>query len=427
MKKRLRFMMLPFVATACFLVPHSGLAGAEHKVDSSVLGASTGYFHPYLGVAGVWDDNIYKKESQTVSDIATVISPGIWLAYPGVREKVINLSTSNMTPGGLGMQRARGKRFKRFQSYLHYRADLTRYASETTNNTDDQRVEGALQYNLRGGLSFSALDVFVDGHEGWADGISRQLDEFTSNLLGGRVAWRISPKFMLQGDYKYFLIDYDADRNAYRNRTDQIWSAYLFYALSSRTSFFSQYDNARVRYENFAALDSNEHHLFAGMHWKLSGKSTGEIKLGYLVKDYSDDEAPYRNSFIMQGLFDYRVTGRGVLNVKMARRSEEGDIYSRQNVMANILDLGYVHTVNQRLKLDGSVGYSRRTYHGLTVVEGVRGEREDDEYRAGIGVRYDFRRWLSLRADYRYVNRDSNFENLSYQDNRFLVRLSLSM
>ena len=47
--------------------------------------------------------------------------------------------------------------------FLHYGADITRYQELDDNDTENQRVDGLFQYNLKGGLTFEVLDTFRDG------------------------------------------------------------------------------------------------------------------------------------------------------------------------------------------------------------------------------------------------------------------------
>lgn len=404
-------------------------AWAEEKTDitSSIFGGKGGYFHPYISVAGVYDDNVYRTEENETGDYAAVVSPGIWFAVPGTRKKVVNLTTSTLATGGLNMVREREPEFKRFQGYLHYGADLTRYVSETENDTDDQRLDGYFQYNFRGGLSLALLDIYQNGHEGWADGVSRDLDEFKSNLIGGRASYDISSKFMLQGDYKYFVVDYDALSNQKRNRDDQFYSAYLFYKYSTKTSLFTQYDFVDINYENGELLQSQEHHLYGGIRWQVTGKTTGEAKAGYLTKEYENPLADTGHDFVMQAWANYQLTGKGSIKLAIARISEEPDIYSAEGVLSNRVDLTYLHKLNGKMRLRGQLGYGLKSYDGLTVTDTFTGEREDDEYKAGVGYEYWVQRWLNIRADYQFYKLDSNVPDFSYSDNKVLLRVSLTM
>ena len=410
------------------LVATSGHGADLSSATGKIFGGRGGYAHPYITVAALYEDNVYQTDDDIISDTAVVVSPGIWVALPRTRKKVVNVNTSTMTPGGLGMVREQPKKFRRFQSYLHYGADLTRYASESANDTDDQRLEGFFQYNFKGGLSLALLDLYRDGHEGHADGISRDIDEYKSNLLGGRAMYALSPKFKLQGDYKYFTLDYDSHDNAYRDRDDQSGSAYLFYRYSSKTTFFTEYDFVDIAYDNDASLDSEEHHFYGGMRWQITGKTAGEVKVGYLVKQFDDPLFGDTDDVIIQLWGDYRVSGKGRIKIGLARMSEEPDIYSRQSVLANSVDLTYFHKLNGKMRLSARLGYELKSYDGLSTYQDSQArDREDDAYQAGLGYEYWIQRWLNVRADYQYFKQDSDISAFSYTDNRFLLRCTLTL
>lgn len=54
------------------------------------------------------------------------------------------------------------------------------------------------------------------------------------------------------------------------------------------------------------------------------------------------------------------------------------------------------------------------------------GTREDDLFYAGLGLNYKLHRWLDIGARYSYSERDSNALNASYEDNLFMLTVSLT-
>ncbi|HQO64616.1 MAG TPA: outer membrane beta-barrel protein, partial [Syntrophorhabdus sp.] len=53
-------------------------------------------------------------------------------------------------------------------------------------------------------------------------------------------------------------------------------------------------------------------------------------------------------------------------------------------------------------------------------------ERTDKVYSTGIGAFYDIQKYLKVRLDYNYINRDSNFENYSFGENRVMFKIVYS-
>ncbi len=402
-----------------------GQEGDEEEITAAKLfGGGGGYIHPYITVAGMYDDNVFNDSENSVSDSAMVISPGIWLAVPNTREKLLNLETDNLTPGGLMMTPDRGRKFKRFQGYLHYGGDFTRYSDVEDNDTDDHRVEGYLQYNLKGNLNFEVLDIYLDDHNGWNNGISDALSTYKSNLFGARTTYTLN-QFRVRLDYTNYLVDYDDEQNKERDRIDDKIATYLYYKLSPKSTIFAEYDYLDISYDNAQYLDSDEHHIYGGFRWKVTGKTLGEIKLGYQMKDFADDRLENAGDFIMQGWVDYDLSAKTRLKFLASRTIEEPNVYSLQSVAANNVSLLYTHFLTHKITGNIKGGYTSRDYGGVYRYDGNEGERDDDDYSIRLFFDYDIQDWLQVRASYDYFNRDSSFPGLSYTDNQFLISLSL--
>ena len=53
--------------------------------------------------------------------------------------------------------------------------------------------------------------------------------------------------------------------------------------------------------------------------------------------------------------------------------------------------------------------------------------REDVLLGAGLGLDYQFRRWLGFGVDYTFSDRKSNFRNSDYTDHIFGLKVTLSL
>ena len=110
------------------------------------------------------------------------------------------------------------------------------------------KLEGLLQYNLRGGLTFELIDQFLASHDLRGTGISQELDKFRTNLANLIVTYNVGERFMLRLDYANYFVDYTASRNDFRDRNDNTVSAYVFYLFRPKTSLFYEYEFVDVSY-----------------------------------------------------------------------------------------------------------------------------------------------------------------------------------
>ena len=65
-------------------------------------------------------------------------------------------------------------------------------------------------------------------------------------------------------------------------------------------------------------------------------------------------------------------------------------------------------------------------YPDQTTVGDETATRLDWIYAAGLGARYEFRRWLSVEVGYAFRMRDSNFSDFDYTENRVLASIQLT-
>ena len=71
--------------------------------------------------------------------------------------------------------------------------------------------------------------------------------------------------------------------------------------------------------------------------------------------------------------------------------------------------------------LRAGAGYSVNSYN-----QPVPDNREDDNYRALIGFDYYILEWLMAGVEYRYWDRESNYDINSFKDNRFMMTVGIA-
>ncbi len=145
-------------------VPGLAVAEDEEMSGDGIFGMKGGYVHPFVSVGAVYDNNIFNDTNKS-GDYYTTLSPGLWLALPGSRERILNLATANVAPGGMQVGLDRPEIFKRYQAYALYQGDWQYYDTYTNEDREDHRAEGFFQYNLKGGLSLNLLDEYKKAYD----------------------------------------------------------------------------------------------------------------------------------------------------------------------------------------------------------------------------------------------------------------------
>jgi hypothetical protein len=399
---------------------------ARERVSGDVFG-SGGFLHPFLAITEYYTDNVFFTRDNRKSDFATIISPGIWLTIPHVYERLLQIDTSNLSPGGFSLSRYRPETFRRYQAYLFYNADIERYSRYSSENAVDHRAEGLFQYNFRGGLSLDFLDQFTASHDVRGTNITTSLDKFSSNLAGVTLSYDASHRFKFRMDYSNFFLHYTAPTNDFRDRDDNAVSGYLFYKFRPKTSFFAEYEFMTIRYRNNALSDSKEHHFFGGIAWDITAKSKGSVKAGYGIKDFTESALGSSNDFIMEAQIDHKLTPKTSLILRASRKTNETNVLTTDFVVSNTFGLEYLQRITGKVTADAKLSYTNDNYKGNFTSGGITKKLRNHYYIAAFALQYKFKEWLQIDLGYIFDLRDSSFSEFDYRNNSVFMRLTGAM
>jgi hypothetical protein len=399
----------------------SSAGGSAH----AIFGGRRGYIHPYLSLGEYFTDNLFNTDNPE-SDTYTVITPGIWLALPGSRQPLLDVTTLDSAPGGLEVGRFPTATYRRFQGYLLYRANIERHNRFSQEDNVYQRGEGLINFNFRGGLSIEVIDIFQKDHDPYGTGTSVKLDKFRSNLVTPMIRYQIGPKTNIRIDYSNYSLKFSDNRNDFRNRNDNSASIYLFRKIHPKTSLFVEYDYIDVNYDTDILNDNTEQHYLGGLQWNITERTRGQLKLGASKKKFSGNGGT-TTDFLAEIRLDYLISPKTSVYIIGTRKPIETDIQGTTDILSYRLKIGYLQRLTAKIGAHINLHYYRDRYQGNLTVGTQTGERKDDYYGAGLGFGYALKRWLKLGLDYEYDQRDSNFHSYDYRTNTVFFSLTAAI
>ena len=398
----------------------------QGTISGNIFERRGGYFHPFLSIEGYYTDNVFNTKDDKKHDYIAILSPGIWITIPRIKQQLSAVETSPISPGGFKLSRIRPEYFRRVQTYLLYRADIEQFSKYSSENTINQIAEGLLQYNFKGGFSLELINQFVRSHDIRGTGISRELDKFRTNFFNALLTYDAGKRVSLRADYSHFLVNYEASRNDFRDHADSSVSGYVFYKILPKTKTFVQYRYIDVAYDDPILLNSKEHHFFGGLQWDITAKSRGHVKAGYGIKDMDDSETESKN-FILEVQMDHNFTPKTSLSFTASRKTNETNISTTDFMLSNSIGLKYRQKFTSRITGVVNFSYINDQYRGDLTFGGVTKEREDDYYDAGVAFQYELIDWLKIDTGYRYSRRESSFSDFDYTNNTLLLRITGSL
>lgn len=399
----------------------------EAKISGDVFGRKKILLHPYLSLKQEYSDNIYNSGSNIISDAISTISPGIWFAFPSSKERLLEISTSSLTPGGLLLSREKARFPRKYQAYFFMGGDFERYSNNSDENADNFRIEGVLQYNMKSGISADLVNQFLTSQDARGTGVSSELDKYSTNLSSLLLGYEISDDFNVRADFSNYFVDYEATRNETRDRSDNSFSGYLFYKFKPKTSLFAEYDLIDISYDISPLRNSAENNFYAGIRMELTGKTRGELKTGYGIKDFADPDTKGVDKFILELKTEHAFSSKNLLKLAALRRINETSVSSADYTLTNQLLGSFEHKFSSNIsgKLDFS--YAIDLYAGDLTMGGETKALEDHMYSLSPALHYQFRKWLTANIAYRYSRRESSFASLNYINNTVLFNILFSI
>lgn len=395
-------------------------------ITADVFGKRSGFIRPFLSLTEYYTDNLFRTKDDKHSDYVTVISPGILISVPGMKEIAIT-ETSNISPGGFPSGRFIKRYPGRLQSYLFYSADIEFYSKLSSKDFVSHRAEGMLQYNFRGGLSIDLFNQFAKSYDDWGTGEFFTRDEYTSNLLSLAISYEMSDKTLLRFDYSNYNLNFKDALNSFRDRKDQYLSGYLFYKVRPQLALFGQYEFIDIDYEEPVLSGSREHNFYCGARWKISEKTMGYLKAGYGIRGFDISDMKNEKGFLFETLVDYKFTPKTSLKLSASRKNNETDISRAEYIVSDNIRAVYMQKLTSKITANINLSYTDDKYKGIVTIDGISKKLQDIYYKAGVSFDYALRERLKIRLGYDYSRRNSNFDIFDYTANMVFMKIAFSL
>lgn len=338
---------------------------------------------PEVSLIQEYNDNIFAEDTDTDSDLITVVAPSIEL-------------NSDWSRHALSFEAG---------------AELGRYWDNTDENYFDYGigVDGRLdvlrETFITGGLRYQQL------HEDRGDPNATvaalepvQYDLLTASVAGFRGLGRASAR--VSGNFRSY--DYDTvplqgggtSNDDLRDRNEYEVGARVSYELVPDVVPFLQAAYNWRRYDRAGAIgrDSTGYRAEVGTTLNFGGVTTGEVFVGYLRQDYDSPQLETMDGLSFGGSVLWNPTPLTSVQVALARAVEETSTATASGFLSTVGSVRVDHELLRNVLLDSRVSYGQDDYQGI--------DREADTLEIGAGVRYLVNRNLSAGFGYTYKDRD---------------------
>ncbi len=391
----------------------------ETITAQDAFGEEGGNFHPFLMFEALYTDNLFYTSTNTKSDLVLTLAPGIWLAFPANKEKLLDIGTSSTSPGGLLVSRVKPEANRRYQTYFAYSPQFIFYKDYSEHDHVNHRLEGLFQYNFASGLSIDLIDQYNIREEINDSGTNDLLYKYVDNILSLITTYEPSEKFKFRFDYSNYTLEYDELFNAYRDRVDNTFAFYLFYKIKPKTSIFGQYEFADIDFDLPGGMDSQENRYYGGLAWEMTAKTQGQFKVGWIDKDFEDPAFEDDSVLSLELQLQHSISGNKSLTLTGYRRFNESTLVTASHFSVTGINAGYLHRFNTKWSGSLTAGYSQEIYEGI--------DRDDDVFRFSPALRFKPKNWLFFDMGYQFVDRDSSIPAYDFTANILYFRGNISL
>ncbi len=344
--------------------------------------------HPYLSVTEAYDDNVYATASNTKSDWITTTTPGIKLVMP----------------------------FKTHSFAAEYRASFLNYVDNTSENVTDQHAAALADLKFASLIGLKLGDTYDKGHEPRASSGSGELVKYDKNAAKGELSYEFADRFKAQMDYTRTNFDFSTAETQFRNRSEDLIAAYLYYRFMPKTSAFVEYDFKNVVFdEKTDGLDNQVQKPLLGVKWEISELTKGIAKVGYLFKDFESKKTDNVDTWTASLELDQVVTDCSSIKVVGLREVNEPNVEGTIYYITTGAFAEYTHKLADKLSGVVRGSYGKDEYTNAAGTTGA--ERNDNTFLGGVGLKYQMKDWLEFALDYNHLDRDSNINQYDLNDN----------
>jgi hypothetical protein len=380
-------------------------AVARSRPEYDAQGIPLGIFRlfPSVTLATSFDDNIDRRETNTLSDVFFTFSPSAALRSQWSQD-ALNLSASSDT--------------------LVY----SRYSSENITNYNFKgygQLDVLRSFRITSDASFARLHVLRSSPELALNAVSPL--PYSQTHVDVSAEYQPSDLDIIVGvdfdHYDYGAVDLVGGGSLSwndQNRDIILPHARVSYQFSPGYTAYLEgiYDDRRFE----SALDrsgydrsSQGYRVRGGLGAPLSHLVQGEIFLGYLDQQFI---APLPN---VTGLdfgakVDWYATRLTTVRLSAARIVNDTTFAAASAMDDETMRISVDHELLRNLILQGFVGYTDSHFRGI-----VRDDRITD---AGFGADYLLNSYFSVAARYTYQSRDSSISGQGFSDNLFSIGIT---
>ena len=365
---------------------------------------------PHMGVAQMYTDNVFRTNSNRLSDFVTTLAPGIQAQLP----------------------------FAGFHSFLiDYRTNIQYYSRTPSNDVQDQTATGSFKFNFPGGLDIDLQGHHKLGHDprgSAVDDVRTQglaVNKWTANGFTGQAEY-LGAQSIVRLTAQTIRWDYlNNGLGPSRDRLANIAGLTFSRNVTGKTSLLANFGALQSIYDQNKNLDNVMYTISGGATWNVTDLTSGDILIGYQnvqftraqanqpppLSQFARDKDSYSNFYFM-GRLNWQATPLSRITLQPYRTIQQAVTTGSLFYTATGVNLTARHELTDSTTLNLNLGLEEDHFQSSSSV-GVT--RTDLLKNIAVGVNYQAVKWVGLGIQYIFEDRNSNQTQFTYQANTVML------
>lgn len=329
----------------------------------------------------------------------------------------------------LGAEADYGRNSK-FKANVKFYEDLTRYADQKQFNSNLAHVAAnasytEANYSVKGVFSF---DQRYQNSATTAQTANGSLVRFNSWLAGAEGTYDFSEKLFGELGFNWNRTEYVGTwNNSFSDNDVYALPVSILYKVTQKVSVGLTY---QYRYTEFSGgnpqqitalvdqygSERDDHFAGVTVRGDILPKLNVSAYAGISYRDVKNAQSSNDTTFALRATLSYELTEK--IGLFATGKRDFGNGASRQSSVDTGCEVGANYMMNQFIMFTTSFAYTYTDYM-------LGDNREDDEFCGRFGVSYKPNKFLTLAANYRYLDNSSSAPGASYMQH--LVDISVSV
>lgn len=310
----------------------------------------------------------------------------------------------------------------------NYQAEVGTYSRNSDDDYLDQIVSGDISYELSGRHQIDFDASYIDAHDARGSVIGAEAnnsadpDEYNQAAAGLTYIFGSDTAMANVDVYAdTFQKRYDNNKalTSIREYDTNTFGALLSIKASSATQVLFEARQRLLTYQDDSVdNDGSVQHLLTGMRWDMTGATSGEVKVGRVVRYFDSSN----KSSGIHLTWSAKLAWQPLTYSKIVASSEQ--ITSESNgtgnyISSSISNVSWNHEFSNFISAGISASYGEDEY--------VKNRRNDNNSDFGINATYSPLIWMDVDLSVNQLLRESNVTGLDKKANLISLGLTLAL